>query len=103
MPEDPTEALKEFIQSHVSMRDGVQAVLDHQREALGSDQEAHDAPLEPTSWGRCMALGQMYGSLRQTNLMLAAVEEVRQARDINWWWLLCELGWGARETAEDIP
>lgn len=96
MIEEPTEALKEFIQTHESVRDGVQAVLDRQRAAGGSGQEAYDAL-------KTYLLGQMYGPLRQTNPLLAAVEEARQARDLNWWWLLYELGWEARETVDNIP
>ncbi len=96
MTDDPTDALKEVIQSHASIREGVQAILDHQRTAEVSDQEACNAL-------KTYILGQMYGPLRQTNPMLAAVEEVRQARDISWLWLLYELGWEAKETVEDIP
>lgn len=85
MFDDPTEALKEAIQSHAGIRDGVRAVLDHQCEAGGSDQEACDAL-------KTYILGQMYGTLRHTDPMRAAVEEAEKARDLGWWWLLYELG-----------
>ena len=96
MSNDPTEALKEVIQSHASLRDEVRAVLDHQRKALASDEEACDAL-------KTYVLGQMYGALRQTDPMRAAVEEAEKARDLGWWWLLYELGWKASSAVEDLP
>ena len=96
MFDDPTEALKEVIQSRANLRDGVRVVLDRQRAALASDQEACDAL-------KTYILGQMYGVLRQTNPMRAAVEEAEKARDLGWWWLLYELGWKASGAVEDLP
>lgn len=92
MSDDPTEALKAYLESKPLVCQEVQNILNLQR----TDQEACDAL-------RTYLLSQMYGSLRQQNPMLAAVEEARQARDINWWWLLYELGWEPREKVEDIP
>lgn len=78
MFDDPTEALREYIKSKSGVGEEVQRILDRLRTAGASDQEACDAL-------QTFILGQMYGSLRKTNPMLAVVEEAKQVRDLGWW------------------
>lgn len=96
MFDDPTEAITAFIQANARVREGVQAILDHQRAAGVTDSEASEAL-------KTYTLGQMYGSLRQREPFRAAFEEARAARDIDWWRLLFDLGWSSNEVAGDIP
>lgn len=93
---DPTEALKAAIQSRSVLREGVQDILTHQRQAQAADEEAADAL-------QTYILGQMYSELRKLNPLLAAYEEARAAEDIGWWRLLFALGWKDDESGEGIP
>lgn len=96
MYRDPTDALKEVILSKSVLCQGVQDILDHQREASATTDEAADAL-------QTYILMQMYGELRKTNPLLAAYEEARASQDISWWGLLFDLGWKSTDSDEDIP
>lgn len=93
---DPTEAIKETILARGFLREGVQDILAHQREAQATDEEAADAL-------QTYILGQMYGELRKSNPLLAAYEEARAAEDIAWWRLLYSLGWRDGDSVQELP